>query len=274
MGHGRSGITLVSLPRSDPCEIQGLTTAAGRRVALVEFLPSPVSTKSPARRAFQSGARDFAPIILGVVPFGAIAGIAAVDAGFTVTQAIGMSIIVLAGASQLATIELLAQDAALVTIVFTALVINARFVMYSASLAGYFTPLARSQKATVAYLLTDQAYAFSINRFAIRAEPPRVRFAYYTGVGLSLWVVWQISTAAGAVLGAFVPEGLSLDFAIPLVFIALLVPGLRDRSDVLAAITAAVLAVVAVGLPFNLSLITAAVIGVAAGVWHARRNDS
>lgn len=223
------------------------------------------------RAAFRSGMADFAPIIAGVVPFGAIAGIAAVNAGLSAIQAIGMSLIVLAGASQLATIDLLAQDAALVTIVFTALVINARFIMYSASLASYAKPLPSQQKAAMAYLLTDQAYAFSINRFATRSETPRVRYAYYMGVGSTLWLTWQISTAAGAMLGTFVPETLSLDFAIPLVFIALLVPALRDRSDVLAAAAAAVLAVVAVSWPFNLSLISAAVAGVTIGVWHARR---
>lgn len=230
-----------------------------------------MSSASSTRTAFRAGVRDFAPIIAGVIPFGAIAGIAAVDAGLSVTQAIGMSLIVLAGASQLATIELLGQNAALVTIVFTALVINARFVMYSASLAHYVKPLPPRQKMTVAYLLTDQAYAFSINRYTARSEAPPVRYAYYMGVGMTLWAVWQISTAVGALLGAFVPESLSLDFAIPLVFIALLVPALRDRSDVLAAAVAAVLAVVAVGLPYNLSLVTAAVAGVVAGVWHARR---
>jgi 4-azaleucine resistance transporter AzlC len=215
--------------------------------------------------------RDFAPIIAGVIPFGAIAGIAAVDAGLTIAQAIGMSVIVLAGASQLATIELLGQDAALITVVFTALIINARFVMYSASLASYAQPLRTAQKATMAYLLTDQAYAFSINRFTAGPEPAGVRFAYYLGVGLTLWVVWQVSTAAGALLGAFVPESLSLDFAIPLVFIALLVPGLHDRSDGVAAVTAGFVAVIAVGLPYNLSLISAAVVGVAVGVGLARR---
>jgi 4-azaleucine resistance transporter AzlC len=241
--------------------------------------PSPVeASKSTAvpgssanRRAFRDGARDFAPIILGVIPFGAIAGIAAMEAGLSVTQAIGMSIIILAGASQLATIDLLAQDAALVTIVFTALIINARFVMYSASLAGYVKSLPRRHKATVAYLLTDQAYAFSITRYVDRPESPGARFAYYSGVGVTLWVVWQVSTAAGAMLGAFVPEGLSLDFAIPLVFIALLVPALRETSDVLAATVAAVVSVSAIGMPFNLSLITAAFIGIAAGVVTARR---
>jgi 4-azaleucine resistance transporter AzlC len=230
-----------------------------------------VSPESNLRDAFRSGVRDFAPIIAGVIPFGAIAGIAAVAAGLTIAQAIGMSVIVLAGASQLATIELLGRDAALITIVFTALVINARFVMYSASLAAYAKPLTPGKKASMAYLLTDQAYAFSINRFTVRAEQPLVRYAYYLGVGSTLWVVWQISTASGAVLGAFIPESLSLDFAIPLVFIALLVPALRNRSDGLAAVTGGVVAVVAVGLPYNLSLITAAVTGVALGVGLARR---
>ena len=83
-----------------------------------------------------------------------------------------------------------------------------------------------------------------------------------------------IGAAAGAVLGAFVPQNLSLDFAIPLVFIALLVPALRDRSDGVAASTAAVTAVIAAGVPYNLGLITAPFIGIAAGVWHARRKPA
>ncbi len=218
------------------------------------------------RPTFLEGVRDLTPILLGVVPFGLIAGIAAVSAGLTPFHGVGMSLIVFAGAAQLAALDLIGNAAPALVVIATALIINTRFVMYSASLAPYFQEASTPQKVAASYLLTDQAYAFSINRFTSRQEPTRVRMSYYLGAALTLWVTWQVSTAAGAFLGAAVPEAWSLDFAIPLVFIALLVPAIRDRADAGAAATAAILAVLLVGLPYNLGLPLAATAGIIAGI--------
>lgn len=211
-----------------------------------------------------------APILLGAVPFGMIAGVATVAIGLGPRHALGLSAIVFAGAAQLATVELLGNGAPLVVVVATALIINARFVMYSASLAPYLRPLPTRQKALVAYLLTDQAYAFSINRYVDVDESPRRRLGYYLGAALTLWLTWQISNIAGAVLGAAVPEAWSLDFAVPLVFIALLVPAVRDRSDLVAALVAGGLAVAGADLPLNLGLPVAATGGIVAGMVSER----
>jgi 4-azaleucine resistance transporter AzlC len=206
------------------------------------------------------------PILLGVVPFGLIAGISAVSVGLTPLHGVGMSITVFAGASQLAALQLIGRHAPFLVVAATALIINARFVMYSASLAPHFTEASTGRKALLSYLLTDQAYAFSIRRYADRSEATSARLSYYLGAALTLWITWQIATAVGAFLGAAIPESWSLDFAIPLVFIALLVPAIRDRSDAVAAGVSGTLAVLLVGLPFNLGLPLAATTGIIAGI--------
>jgi predicted branched-subunit amino acid permease len=222
-------------------------------------------------RPLRSGLLAVAPILIGVIPFGLIAGIAAVEAGMSPVQAYSMSPIVFAGASQLAMVDLIARDAAPFVIVATALVINARMAMYSAALAPYFRGLKPVQKGLGAYLITDQAFAVSIVRYGEVDEPTRVRFAYYLGAALGLWVTWQISSAAGVALGTGIPESWSLDFAIPLVFIALLFPAIKDRGTAVAAIAAALGAVAFIGLPLNLGLLAGAAAGLGAGLIGDRR---
>ncbi len=212
------------------------------------------------------GIRDVAPILPGIIPFGLIAGVTAIDAGLHVSHAVGLSVFVFAGASQMAAISLIGQNATIAVIILTTLVINARFLMYSASLSGHFAGTSTPKRMGAAYLLTDQAYAFSINRYREDDLTTSAKLSYYAAAGLTLWLPWQIATAAGALLGAQVPESWELDFAIPLVFLALLVPAVRDRSDGVAAALAALMVLVFAGLPYNLALPIAALLGIGAGV--------
>ena len=223
------------------------------------------------RSALLAGVRDISPILLGVVPFGLIAGVATISIGLTSLHAVGLSLIVFAGAAQLAALDLLGSNSPALVVLVTALIINARFVMYSASLGPHFRDLSTPRKVLASYLLTDQAFAFSINRYATADESASSRFAYYLGAAATLWITWQLSTAVGALLGAGVPESWSLDFAVPLVFLALLVPAVRDRADLAAALTSAALAIAGVGLPFNLGLLVAAAGGITTGVIVERR---
>ena len=211
-----------------------------------------------------AGVRDVSPLMLGIVPFALVAGIAAVDAGLGLAEAVGMSVIVFAGASQLAALELLGSNAPLAVVIGTAAVINLRMVMYSASIAPYFADYGRRLRAGLAYVLTDQAYALSIAEY--EENPERSRWRYYLGAAASLWVVWQIGTVAGVVVGAGVPEAWGLTFAVPLVFLALLVPAMKDRPTTAAGVSAGAVAVVAAGLPLNLGLLVGAITGVAVGL--------
>jgi predicted branched-subunit amino acid permease len=219
------------------------------------------------------GARDVSPLLLGVIPFGLICGAACVAAGMPEWGAVGLSLIVFAGASQLATIQLMAEQASVAVVILTGLVVNLRMLMYSASLAPHLAgtgPLARSAGA---YLLTDQAYAVSISRLSAPGGGAVNPFAYYVGSGLVMWAGFNTCTALGAYLGAFIPAAWSLDFSIPLTFIALVIPAVRDRPALIAAVAAGATACLAARLPFNLGLILASATGIAAGYLAERRRD-
>jgi predicted branched-subunit amino acid permease len=214
-----------------------------------------------------AGAVSVAPLLIGVIPFGLLFGAAAVDAGFTVAEVVGSSVIVFAGASQIAIVELLGDGATVLVAVATALMINLRMLVYSASLAPYFADHGRGERLGAAYLLTDQAYAVSVARYR-EGLAPRQRLAYYLGAGLTLWIVWQIATIGGALTGDLIPDDVPLEFAIPLVFLSLLIPVLSDRPAWVAAAVGAAASVVtaAAGLP-EVAVIVGSVSGIAVGTF-------
>lgn len=230
-----------------------------------------VSESKPNRRAFTEGVRALIPILIGVVPFGLIFGVTAAELPVDNLLGWASSILIFAGASQLAAVDLLASGAAPVVVIMTVLVINARHLMYSASLEPHFRDLPLRDKLTLPYLMTDQAYAMSILRFEGSDLVSSYRKWYYLGAGLALWTTWQISTTIGVLVGDIIPSTWRLDFAVPLVFLALLVPAVRNRPSLIAAVVAAGIAVAGriadggEGLPFNLGLVIGALAGVVAG---------
>ncbi len=221
---------------------------------------------------FLAGVRAELPILLGVAPFGMIYGVLALGAGLPSSVAMGMSSVVFAGSAQFLGAQLIAHAAPIPVILLSTLVINLRHVLYSASVAPYMRRLGPLWKLLLAYLLTDEAYAVSILRYR-RSEHPPSPFPhwFFLGAGLTLWTGWQLSTAAGIVVGAQVPASWSLDFTLALTFIALVVPALRDRADVAAAVSAGAIALAGAGLPYKLGLVLAALTGVAVGLWVARQ---
>ena len=215
--------------------------------------------------ALTDGVRAFAPLLIAVVPFGLVFGIVAAGSEVGPWLGAASSFIIFAGAAQLATLQLIDAGAAGAVVIATALVINARHLMYSAALAPAFREFPRGARMRLPYLLTDQAFAISIVRFG-EVDDPVYRRWFFVGAGLSLWVPWQIFTVAGIVLGAQVPDSWSLDFAIPLMFVILLVPTIKGRPELIAAAVGATVAVVAASAPYGLGLIIGAISGVVAGV--------
>lgn len=222
---------------------------------------------------FWGGVRAQLPILLGTSPFGLIYGILAMEADLPIPIILAMSMIVFAGSSQFIAAELFKTLTPGVIIVLTTFVVNLRHMLYSASLAPYVKHLSKAWKYLLAFLLTDEAYAVTIIRYE-KGTPESARHTYqhwyFLGSGLTLWVSWLMSTIVGIVVGAGVPDSWSLDFALPLTFIALVIPVLRDRPAVLAALTAGIVAVVAYHLPYNLGLMAAVLAGIGAGVISER----
>lgn len=227
-------------------------------------------TPSGPGATFLAGVRDMSPVVLGAAPFGVVYGVAAVSSGMAEGPALAMSVVVFAGAAQLAGVGLLAENAQLAVIWLTVFVIHLRYVMYSAALAPHFQGLPKRWKALLAYPMTDQAFALSIVRFQKNPDDP-ARHLYYLGNALTLWPAWVASSAVGIFLGAQIPARWGLEFAVPLAFLAVIFPSISDRASAVAAAVAGVVAVVAYGLPYNLNLMLAAIFGIAAGL-YAERN--
>lgn len=209
------------------------------------------------------------PVLVGVVPFGLVAGVAGVENGATVTSAASFSLLAFAGAAQIAAFDLLGSGAPLLVVIGTALLINVRFVMYAVSLAPHLADEPLRRRVLGAYLLTDHAYAIAVARYS-QEPPPRSRGAYYLGAASAFWVTWQIATVCGALLGSGVPDEIPLGFAVPLSFLALLVPTLVDRPSLVAAAVAGSVATLASHAPANLGMLGGAVAGTAAGALAVR----
>ncbi len=220
--------------------------------------------RDPWRAEAAAGAAAIAPMLLGAVPFGLAVGAAPVAGGLHGWDALGFSTVVFAGASQLAAIGVLTGHGSVLLAVLVAWTINLRFVLYSASLAPYLAEVTTGRRLGAAYLLTDQAYAVAVSRWS--SGPHGHRLAFYLGAAVPLWFAWQAATLAGVLVGSSVPESVPLDFALPLVFLVLLVPLVTTRPAAVAAAVGGLGAVVAgewgAG---NAAMIVGAVVGIAAG---------
>lgn len=210
------------------------------------------------------GVRDGLPVLLGTVPYALVMGVAAASAGLTVPQAAGLSAFVFAGLSQLAAADLIGQGASVAVVVATALIINARFTMYSASIAPHLERMGREWRYLCPFFLIGPVYAVALA--AYEADRPDHYGWYMLGLALPSWVAWVAGTVVGMVLGAGIPEAWQLGFAVPLVFIAIVTQFIDDLGTVAAALVAGGVSVGVVGLPFGTGLVVAAVVGILAGV--------
>lgn len=218
--------------------------------------------KSDFWRGFRAGA----PFILVVAPFATLFGVLATEAGLSVFETLMFSVAVIAGAAQFTALQLMVDQAPTIIVLASALAVNLRMTMYSASLTPYIGGAPLWQRAWASYFLVDQAYACSINEF--EAEPemtvPR-RMAFFFGTIAPVCPMWYIFTLFGAVIGNQIPPEWALDFAVPIAFLALIVPMMRTAAHVVAALVAIAVALIANGLPYGLGLIVGGLAGMMAG---------
>jgi predicted branched-subunit amino acid permease len=206
-------------------------------------------------------------VLPGIFPFGVITGVAMVASGIQPLAAMAMSIAVFAGASMVASAQLLASGSPALLVILATLFINLRFMMYSASLRQHFAHAPLRLRLLVAYLTADNAYGLVLGREGDESA----KLGYFLGAGAVIWAVWQIAVAAGILVGAGLPASWRLEFAAPLAFIAMSVPLLRDRAMIGAALAAGVTVIAAQGLPLRLAVVAAAVTGITTGMLLERR---
>jgi predicted branched-subunit amino acid permease len=229
-------------------------------------LPSP-------RDEFAAGSKEVAPVLIGTIPFGFVTGVASVAAGMTPLQGVALSVLSFSGIAQLIASQLIAAQSPIIVTVAAAFVVSLRLMMYSAALSPHLAHLDRRWRLFLSYVMTDQSFASAVRHFSEPGDR-RHRHWHFLGSALTLYTTWQAAVILGVVAGAAVPAGWSLDFAVVLSFIALLVPAVRTRADLAAAIIAGGVALIAAGLPYRLSLVVASVAGIAVGMaieWRRRR---
>lgn len=202
------------------------------------------------------------PITPGIIPFGAVMGSVSADAGFSFFQTISMNILVFAGASQLAAVELMQKNASIFIILVTGLIINLRFLLYSAAYSPIIQKSNFLVKIMSSYFLTDQSYAvMSAHEEKLKSNEESI--AFYFGAAACMALVWQSSVSAGFVFGNFAPKSIALDYAVPLSFIALLAPSLKSKKHIMVAVFSTVTAILLKPMPYNLGLITTACLAIA-----------
>ena len=217
----------------------------------------------------REGAAASVPLLVGMVPWGIVAGVAMVAAGLTQAQAVAMSAIVFAGSAQIAVLPLLLVKAPLWVMVATTLVVNLRYVIYSAVLAPHFAHLSRPWRALLSYITVDGVFALFAARYRPEEADPDKHW-FFLGGSIVMWCGWQVSTSVGVFAGALIPKEWSLEFASTLGLIALVMPLLYDRTVVWGALAAGCVALLAAGLPLNLGLLAAIAAGVAVGLAAGR----
>lgn len=221
---------------------------------------------SRPKTAFLQGMTSGAPFIFVVAPFSLLFGVVATEAGFSILETIGFSVLVIAGAAQFAAVQVMIEDAPTLIVVLTALAVNMRMAMYSASLAVHLRGATLMQRLMVSYLNVDQSYAAGVAKF--EAEPEMAleeRIAFFFGVMAPIAPMWYLFTLIGAIAGAAIPPEYALDFALPLCFIAMFSPMLKTAAHLAAAFTSVVMSLLLVWLPFSSGLLVAAALAMIVG---------
>ena len=227
------------------------------------------------KSTFWMGVRDAAPFLLVVGPFATLFGVVAAEAGLSVIEALTFSFVVIAGAAQLTALQLMVDEAPTLIVLVSALAVNLRMAMYSASLTPYLGAAPLWQRAISAYFIVDQSYGCSVLRFEQNpgwTMPQKV--AYFFGSVAPVCPFWYIFTLVGALIGGSIPESFALDFALPITFIALITPMLRTPAHVAAALVSIITALVLAFLPFNLGLLVAGILGMMTGAEIERRAET
>ena len=210
------------------------------------------------------------PIIPGIIPFGAVMGSVSSEAGLGFFQTVLMNVFVFAGAAQLASLDLMRTETPVLVVLITGLIINLRFILYSAAYSPVMQKSKLLSRVFNSYFLTDQSYAvMSANEHKLSSSDQKIQF--YLGAAICMWFVWQVSVMAGFIFGNFAPKNWALEYAIPLSFVCLLIPSIKNREYVQVAVFSSVLSVLLKPMPYNLGLITTASLSILLAIYLSRK---
>ena len=224
-------------------------------------------TVTTTKSAYWAGVRDGLPFIVMVVPFALLFGVVGIEAGLSMAQTMSFSVLVIAGASQFAALQLMLENAVIGFVLLAALAVNLRMAMYSAALAPHLGAAPFWQRALVGYLNFDQSYMASIAKYEDNPQMTlQAKVAYFLGVALVISPLWCVFTYIGARLGATVPADIEIAFILPIAFLSMVAPMLKSLAHVAAAFVSLIVAISLAGLPAGSGLLIAAVCAMLTGV--------
>lgn len=216
------------------------------------------------KQGFREGFHHYLPYSMGFIPWALVTGIAMRSSGLSITESMGMNIIVYGGTAQLGTLPLIAHGAPVWLISLTALILNLRFLIFSATLAPAFKGIGRKHRWLSGYVLGDGVVAACASRL-LTEQNTAWRYGYYLGPSLWAWASWQLATLIGVLLAGSIPHNWSLGFMATIALLVLLIPMCRERSMLVSALVGGGMAVALRGLPLRMGLFCGILIGMAAG---------
>ena len=230
-------------------------------------MSAPPATQSPPQvleehdpALWREGLRTGIPTLFGIGAWGMVVGIAMVKTGLTALQASGMTLLVFAGSAQLASLPLILAHAPIWVIFATALVVNLRFVIFSALLAPHFSHLPWRQRLFYGYISGDLTIAMFLQRFPT-AAPVKGKLSYLKGLMFPNWCAWQVGSLIGIFLGSAIPTEWGLGFAGTLAILCITVPLIINSAALCGVLVAGAVAVLANGFPYKLGLLVAVLAG-------------
>lgn len=244
-------------------------------------MPDVALTAEQKRALDRLALRDAIPMFLPAVPFGFIVGVAMTQSAMPTWVAWLTSPLVFAGASQLGIITL-AGNATLWGVIVAGLVINLRHVMYAAALAQPMQGQPRWFRWFAPFLLIDQVFALVTLRMTdssvlapVAGSPVALR-RYYLGIGSFFFFTWLAVSTLGMIIGPVIPDSWRLEFAIPVLFVGMVLIAVDKLPQAIAALVGAAVGLATAGLQDRLGILVGAAAGIAAGAaaeakWGERR---
>lgn len=224
------------------------------------------------RSAFFDAVRASTQTMPGLFAWGVVTGAAMMQSGLSLWQSLLMTLVVYAGSAQLAALPLLAAGAPVWVIAFTALMVNLRFVIFSAVIGPHFQHLSWRKRLWYGYNNVDLVMGFFPQRFpAHTVGKPIGKQGYFSGLALSNWLAWQIGSITGILLAQQIPPSWGIGFAGSLALLAIAIPLVKNRPTIVGVVVACTVAVATVGWPYRLGLVGAILLGIVAAVLTEQR---
>jgi 4-azaleucine resistance transporter AzlC len=209
------------------------------------------------------GIADSIPLFLPAIPFALVFGVVVNESGIGIWLGWSSAPLMFGGAAQITLLSLLGEGASVAAAVTAALIVSARHLLYSVSLAPSFREQPRWFRWVAPYFLLDQVFALATLR---RDDDPLAFRIYFLSVGLTVWTLWMLFTILGIFLGPLIPAQWNLYFAAPVLFTALLVTAINRWEKAAVALVSAAVTVALADLPNRSGLLIAALVGIVVGL--------